>query len=471
MSKYLRVEGTKIVDPDGKEVILKGAGLGGWMNMENFISGYPACEFQIREALASEIGSEKADFYFDKYLEYFFTDTDAAFFKSLGLNCIRLPFNYHHFEDDMNPRVLKKSGFKHLDRVIDICSKHGIYTVLDMHTAPGGQNPGWHSDHGTHLSQFWKHKDFQDRSLWLWAELSKHYVGNAWVAGYNPLNEPTDEEHTRLVKWYDQVYDVIRTHDPHHIIFWDGNTFAQDFTHFGDYWKKWKNSSYSLHDYSSFGFPASTEVYVGSEKQRKKLEDILDGKRQWMVERGLCAWNGEWGPVYAQESVEGDKTAEINKTRIKVLEDQLALYEKRSLSWSIWTYKDIGFQGMVYTARSTSHIKLFDSFLRKKHSLALDAWGADDTDVKSVYGPLEDLIKKNIEKEEDLEMYPRSFRSRVSTIARNILIAEFFLKEWARHFASKSFDELDELARSFHFDNCVQRKELNDALKQAAGLH
>jgi hypothetical protein len=23
---------------------------------------------------------------------------DAKFFSSLGLNCIRLPFNYHHFE-------------------------------------------------------------------------------------------------------------------------------------------------------------------------------------------------------------------------------------------------------------------------------------------------------------------------------------------------------------------------------------
>ncbi|EEB87040.1 hypothetical protein MPER_15795, partial [Moniliophthora perniciosa FA553] len=43
----LKVSGTKIVDENGKEVILRGAGLGGWMNMENFISGYPGCEFQI----------------------------------------------------------------------------------------------------------------------------------------------------------------------------------------------------------------------------------------------------------------------------------------------------------------------------------------------------------------------------------------------------------------------------------------
>jgi len=52
------------------------------------------------------------------------TARDAEYFASLGLNCLRLPFNYRHFEDDMNPRVLKESGFKHLDRVVDLCAKH-----------------------------------------------------------------------------------------------------------------------------------------------------------------------------------------------------------------------------------------------------------------------------------------------------------------------------------------------------------
>jgi hypothetical protein len=30
-TSMLKVQGTKIVDGDGKEVILRGAGLGGWM--------------------------------------------------------------------------------------------------------------------------------------------------------------------------------------------------------------------------------------------------------------------------------------------------------------------------------------------------------------------------------------------------------------------------------------------------------
>lgn len=40
----------------------------------------------------------------------------------------------------MNPRVLKPEGFKWLDRVVDICAKEGIYTIIDLHAVAGGQN-------------------------------------------------------------------------------------------------------------------------------------------------------------------------------------------------------------------------------------------------------------------------------------------------------------------------------------------
>jgi hypothetical protein len=39
MPSFLRVSGTRLVDEAGQEIILRGAGLGGWMNMENFITG------------------------------------------------------------------------------------------------------------------------------------------------------------------------------------------------------------------------------------------------------------------------------------------------------------------------------------------------------------------------------------------------------------------------------------------------
>ncbi|KAH8827163.1 glycoside hydrolase [Flagelloscypha sp. PMI_526] len=468
----LKVSGTKIVDEEGNEVILRGAGLGGWMNMENFISGYPGCEFQIREALANAIGEEKSEYFFDKFLEYFFGEPDAECFKSLGLNSIRLPFNYHHFEDDMNPRVLKESGFKHLDRAINICAKYGIYTILDLHTAPGGQNTDWHADHGGHLANFWKHKDFQDRTIWLWEQLAAHYKGNKWIAGYNPLNEPTDSQHVRVIAFYHRVYKAIRAVDPDHIIFFDGNTFASDFSHFGEAHKEWDNTSYSIHDYSVFGFPASPEIYEGNEAQQRRLRRSYEKKREWMDERGLCVWNGEFGPVYARKQFEKEKTEDINKVRYHVLKDQLEIYNKDRLSWSIWLWKDIGFQGMVHTSLESPYMKLFSDFLAKKHKLAVDAWGADDSAVRHVYKPLIDLIAQEVP-EKYLNLYPSpvwAFPSRVGRLSRCILITEHLIPEWADHFIGKTKEELDELAASFKFGNCLKRDGLNKILMDNASL-
>ncbi|KZS99999.1 glycoside hydrolase family 5 protein [Laetiporus sulphureus 93-53] len=472
MSSFLRVEGTKIVDGDGKEVILRGAGMGGWMTMENFISGFPGCEFQIRAALAEVIGQQKSEFFFDRFLEHFFAEADAAFFKSLGLNCIRIAINYRHFEDDMNPRVLKLEGFKHLDRVVAACAKHGIYTILDMHTAPGGQNGGWHSDHGAHTASFWIHKDFQDRLVWLWTDIAKHYKDEKWIAGYNPMNEPADPEHAGLIQFYDRVYAAIQSIDPNHMLFLDGNTFASDFTRFpDDAAVRWPNAAYAIHDYSLYGFPKSPEPYERTDEQRRRMRRSYERKREWIDAQGLCVWNGEWGPVYARREYDGEATDEINERRYNVLADQLEMYHEDRLSWSIWLYKDIGFQGMVYVSRETSYMQHFKDVLHKKYRLAVDAWGANDRFVRHVYDPLVELIKREVPNEADQRLYPYpiwTLERRVEAISRNTLMGEFMVREWAEHFRGMGEKELERLAESFKFENCMKREGLNKALRTHA---
>lgn len=121
----LKVKGDQIIDIDSTNetpVILRGAGLGGWMNMENFITGFSGHEREHRKAMRNVLGQEKYEHFFDKWLDVFFTEEDADYFASLGLNCLRIPFNYQHFEDDMNPRVIKNQGFKYLDKVVKLVS-------------------------------------------------------------------------------------------------------------------------------------------------------------------------------------------------------------------------------------------------------------------------------------------------------------------------------------------------------------
>lgn len=70
-------------------------------------------------------------------------------------------------------------------------------------------------------------------------------------------------------------------------------------------------------------------------------------------------------------------------------------------------------------------------------------------------------------------MYPMPvwrFENRISRIARNMLLAEFMVREWADHFEGMDEVQLDELAQSFRFENCLQRDYLNRALRDHKSL-
>ena len=67
-TSYLCVNGASIVDGSGTPVRLQGPCLGGWMNMENFITGYPATETLQRRALLKAMGPEAYEAFFDQFL-------------------------------------------------------------------------------------------------------------------------------------------------------------------------------------------------------------------------------------------------------------------------------------------------------------------------------------------------------------------------------------------------------------------
>ena len=410
------------------------------------------------------LGEDKCQFFFDKWLEYFFTEKDAKFFASLGLNCIRLPFNYRHFEDDMNPRVLKQSGFKHLDRVVGICAKEGLYTILDMHTVPGGQNPDWHSDNPTNYAGFWEYKDFQDRTIWLWAQIAGHYKDNPCVAGYNPINEPCDPAHWRLPAFYDRIEAAVRAVDPHHILWLDGNTFAMEWKYFDHILP---NCVYALHDYSMMGFPTGSR-YKGTTDQKERLERQFKRKAEFMTSKGTPIWNGEFGPVYANPMLDKDAD-EINQERYNLLAAQLEIYDKYQIHWSIWLYKDIGIQGMVHTSPESQWNKLLQPFLEKKRHLQLDAWGKyPSPEAEAALKPLVAWIDKVSPTAKEQYPTPWATERHLLRATFQTFLANTFSLEFAELFKGKSMEELEALARSFHFEECVQRQGLNKAMSDHA---
>jgi hypothetical protein len=125
---------------------------------------------------------------------------------------------------------------------------------------------------------------------------------------------------------------------------------------------------------------------------------------------------------------------------------------------------------MVYVSPETPYITLFKDFLARKHRLAVDAWGADDSQVRQVYRPLIDHVLEEIP-EQYQHLYPWpvwELVDRISRLSRNILIAEFLVQEWADRFKGRTKEEIKGLAWSFSFENCLHRDILNEVLRENA---
>lgn len=334
-----------------------------------------------------------------------------------------------------------------------------------MHTVPGCQNPDWHSDNPSNYAAFWDFKDHQDRTVWLWTELAKHYASNPWVAGYNPINEPCDPLHTRLPTFYDRLEPAIREVDPNHILWLDGNTFAME-------WKGFEhvlpNCVYALHDYTMMGFPTGSR-FRGTSEQKVALERQFLRKCQFMHEKKVPAWNGEFGPVYANSRDED--AAEINQERYNLLGAQLEVYDKYQIPWTIWLYKDIGVQGMVYCDPESAWIKRIAPWLEKKKRLQLDAWGKyPSKEAEEAIGPLVKWIDEVCPRAKETYPTPWATERHVIRATLQTFLAQAFSKEFAELFRGMEMEELDKLAASFRFEECLQREGLNTILGEHAEI-
>lgn len=455
--RFLHAEGPQFMDRSGRPVTLRGVGLGGWLNMENFITGYPHTETVMRRAVHAVLGRRRYDLFFDRLLTAFFGAADADFLSQLGLNCVRLPVNYRHLEDDSRPFSVIESGFDHLDRVIELCAQRGIYTVIDLHALPGSQNHHWHSDNPTHLPGFWDHPHFQDRVVHLWEHIAERYKHHPWVAGYNPINEPADESRAVIGPYCRRLVQAIRAVDSGHLIFLDGNTYSREFDVFDE---PVDGVVYTAHDYALAGFawggpyPGETRgTWVDANYLEKKFLDRTEFQRS----TGTPIWVGEFGPVYT-----GDP--ERDEQRYQILHDQLEIYRRYDASWSLWTYKDVGLQGIVHTDPASPYMRRFGDLLDKKNRLGVDKWGSSGAEVREVLDPVKQLVAREFP---SFDPYPEGPDQYVDLLVRHILLAQPLAEEYAEGFRGLSDDELVALADSFAFASCAHRTRLGEMLASA----
>ena len=445
-SAVMRTDGAALLTPSGDPVRLRGVCIGGWLNMENFITGYAANETLMREQVRRVLGEDRSDAFFERLLTSFFGEDDARFLGENGFNVVRIPVNYRHLERDDRPFEIIEDGFRHLDRAIEACGRYGVYSVIDLHALPGSQNQHWHSDNATHLAQFWLHPHFQERVKNMWRAIAERYRGNPWVAGYNLMNEPADPSGTAVARVYEELIAAVREVDPDHIIFLDGNTYSTDFSMFE---VPVPNTVYTLHDYVAAGLGRSPHY-----SKDIALEKFLE-RSEYARSTGTPLFVGEFAPIYENDEA-------IDAPRRQMLTDQLDIYREYGASWTSWMYKDLGRQGVVNARADSPYRRLFDPFVAKKRRLAVDQWGSDGVGIGEVTQPVQDLVAREFP---NFDPYPWGRFDWVRTLLVNLLLAQPMAEEYADLMRGLDDSELDALADSFAFENCEVRQSLLDQLR------
>ena len=325
--QFLSIQRSKIITEGKREVVLRGVNLGGWLMMEGYIlGGRNIPEQRFKRGFAKKLGKEELRRFEQDFRTNFIQKEDIKKLKNLGINCLRIPFNF---------RLIRGQGLGYLDKLIDWCREYKIYVILDMHAAPGAQNADWHSD-SNGKALLWKKKRYQEETLKLWQSLAEHYKDEPVIAGYDVLNEPVIKDVRGLKRFYREAIETIRQVDKRHIIFLEGSDWAQNIDFLGE--PESENIVYSIHFYQplnfsfnfrpDFSYPGRIDgQYWAKGKIRSYLKHYYKKAKEWKVP----IYVGEFGINYRWGCC----------GELEYLKDTLEVFEEFGFHWSYWTYKAV----------------------------------------------------------------------------------------------------------------------------------
>ncbi len=309
-SKFVTVRGKEFVAPDGRALMLKGIGLGNWLVPEGYMFKFKSANSPrlIQGVLNELVGEDEARRFWKSYRDNYITEDDIRFIKRSGFNSIRVPFDYRLFVTDDEPRKLEGVGYELLDRVVGWSKKEGLYVVLDMHAAPGGQT-GDNIDDSWGYPFLFESAESQELTARLWRKLAERYKDEPTVIGYGLLNEPvphffdTNYFNPKLEPVYRKIVASIREVDKNHIVFLGGAQWDTNFKVFGPPFDA--KAAYTFHKY-------------WMDVNQQAIEEYVAFRDRYNV------------PVWLGES--GENTdAWVASFR--------ELLERNRIGWSFWTYK------------------------------------------------------------------------------------------------------------------------------------
>ncbi|HET8985825.1 MAG TPA: cellulase family glycosylhydrolase, partial [Trueperaceae bacterium] len=251
------------------------------------------------------------------------------------------------------------------------------------------------------------------------------------------------------------VFGLVR-----HILFLDGNRYSTDFSCFDE---PFDNAVYAAHDYAGPGVSSAT-AYPGTFRDEYFDRDVLERaflrRTEFMRRTGTPIWVGEFGPMYPPEKPH-------EEFRYQVLQDQLDIYDDYGASWALWTYKDVGLQGVVYADPRSEYLRLIEGVRDLKSQLGTDSWGGSDLGVRDILDPIDAIMDREFP---DYSPYPWGRRQHVFGLVRHILLAEPLAEKFGRLFTGVTTERARHLADAFRLENTLTRDRLVGILRERGGV-
>lgn len=343
--EYLRAEGTRIVDSNGREVLFRGIGLGGWMLQEGYMLGTSGPQHELEARIEDLVGVAGKEKFYEAWLANHTRKIDIDSMASWGYNLVRLPMHYKLFtppiEEEPVPGEItwREKGFEMTDRLLEWCKANGLYLILDMHAAPGGQGENADiSDYDPDKPSLWESEANQEKLVALWRRLAERYADEPMIAGYDIINEPNwgfqnhaedlngcdESENTPLWELEIAITKAIREVDPHHIVIIEGNCWGNNYRGLPELWDD--NLVISFHKY-------------WNPNTRSSIQKMLDMREN----RGVPIWLGETG--------ENSNTWFANA---------IELFENHDMGWAWWPLKKLGFNNPLQVKRNPGYQQILD---------------------------------------------------------------------------------------------------------------
>lgn len=324
---FLHRDGQKIVDGNGKNVLLRGLGIGGLMVQEGYMlktADFAGPQYQIRQKITDLIGEKNTEEFYQAYKTNGLTKRDVDSLAAWGFNSIRLPMHYNLYtlpiekEPIAGQNTWLLEGFTMTDDLLNWCAANKMYLILDLHAAPGGQGMDANiSDYDTSKPSLWESTANQDKMVAFWRKLAERYKDNPWIGGYDIINEPnwnfsgtnkngcdeTKNEPLRALQM--RITKAIREVDTNHLIIIEGNCWGNNYKGMFPLWDE--NMALSFHKYWSYNDMAT-------------IQEILNYRNEYNVP----IWLGE--------------TGENSNVWFK---DVISLIESNNIGWAFWPMKKI----------------------------------------------------------------------------------------------------------------------------------